>query len=1199
MITVLRRIVTLRNLLLLLLLVAILLAMWLLGPLLVLGGEQPLAQVGARLTLGALVIVVVALILGANSIRLAGIRQRQRADLARAERLSLRERAAIIEVDSDLRESFMRAVARIDGLVFGEGRAAMRGSRLPWYLVMGAPRSGKSALLRQSGLDFAVMPEATDPAPGAVRPPDPLSWWVAEGGVLLDAAGGYLAPPGTRDHLPGWTALLALIKEHRPRRPLHGGILVISLHDLVTASAEDRKVMATTLRARLQEMFASLGSRFPIYLVATKADSLSGFAESVISLPEPERIAAWGGLFPAVLDFHDLHAARAIDEALASLLDATALARNDRLRGEHDVSRRQRIFGFPDQLGYLLPQLADLIQSVFRSSRFEVKPMLRGLFITSARQAPQALDIATARLVAPMNLTVPTVVAAQSGETPYFIQSIFTRFIFPESGLAGFDPRLQRKRSSRSILGIVVALLLLGIGATAATSNADIAEQRLDQVHGDLVTLLAQRAALTPDSSWPAQLQILDLSQQISSEYRGWIGSVIGTLAGAVQGKRYNDVNAAASKVYARTLKEIFLPRIIFDMEGDMNATLAGADSPRLLRTLTVYLMLNDPAHFQADTIRQWVNADWRQNFLLSPDAQARLNGHLTNLLADLPRNIPLDQSLIAAARQALVQLPTAASLYAQLQARAAQDPSLPPFQRGGALGAAAPLSLAAPGVGGLNTQIPGLYTRQGFETYILRRLPETATALSRDNWVLGPSPISGSGDASNLLDQVAALYSTDYIRYWDSAIRGLQLRQAPDLTTAIDALGSLSGPDSPLARLVSAVAANTNLGPPPQASPANKLVQLAAGQGVTVPNAATAISGPAAAAAANLLPQSSGFTTWPGAPIQAHFAPIIALAGASAAQAAGDPTVSPLDQVRSLIAGAYSLLQGVAAAPNPQFAALNLLKSQSNGSVGDALSPLLTQAPAYPPVAGTLIRQVAESTSAILADLAGQYISMSWRQAGGTTCEGRIAGRYPFNPRASAEVALADFQSFFGPGGIMDSFYTTMIQPLGLTTGGAAGSTAALLVDPRTLGSFQQAIRIRDAFFRNGQLSVPFGITPVHLDPAALNDMLTIGGQQFLYQHEPPRRWDIVWPTTSGDPTVTFTITDLKGNPYTLSYVGDWALFRFVAGAVANSFGSLSRYTIGLSVSGLTASYELNTDSLQSAFDPTTVAGFNCPQFD
>ncbi|GAB0114823.1 type VI secretion system membrane subunit TssM [Acidisoma sp. C75] len=1219
----LRQILSIRTVIILLLLAALLVTLWWLGPKLDMGGFVPFGLLLTRVLITVLLVTLTILVIFQGSLRLLWAAWKRRRDLARAERLGKRDQQAITEFDPDLRDSFLRRAEEVNRLSFGQGRERLRGSDLPWYAVIGTHASGKSSMLRQSGLDFVIQPE--DMTVSELRTVDRCSWWVSEDGVFLELAGGYLAPPESPEHLLGWTSLMSLIKEQHPRRPLRGVILALSMEEMLALSLRERRGLATTLRARLQEMFHRLGTRLPVYIVVTKTDAVSGFAESMSALSDEDRAAAWGGVLPTDIEFQDIEAVRTMDSAFGQIVSDVGDRRNERLRVEHDVSRRLRIFEFPEQLRYILPRFSDLFREIFRASRFEAAPLCRGVFLTSALQAPQAVDMATGRLTAGLGVAAPAVVAAQSGDASFFLARFIRDFILPESGLASFDRQLEKRRTRRSLIGMGAAALLLVLVGILQNWGADVIESRMVKVRNDSLTLLSARNSLSQNASWESEVFVLNLGRAITEDYQGWAGTVISFAESLSHGFGHHSVSNAGRAMYERLLKHVFLPRIVYDMETTMNAAILSGDSASLLSTLTAYLMLNDPNHFNAQTVRNWTLADWQRDYYLSSDTKAALGQHLDELLKYLPRNIQLDQGLIAAARQQLTELPTAASVYAQLQVQAAADPSLPPFQRAVALGPGAALSLSASGAAGLNIQVPGFYTRQGFDTYILRKLPQQAAALSRDSWVLGPSPLSASGIGPNLLDQVASLYAADYIRQWDGVIAGLQLRQAPDLMTAIDSLSTLSGPDSPLSKLVNAVANNTNLVQPAASSGGSLLSAASSLVGGGQAGAAAAGGGSAGGAAAggtataaktlgtaaaNALGSSTSvFTTWPGAAIQTHFAPIIALsgnqaggtAGAAAAAPAGAgagaaPGGAPMDQVRSLIAGAYSLLQGVAAAPNPQFAAYNLLKAQTSGAVGNALSVILTQAPAYPAPISTIVRQVADSTSAILADLTGQYISMSWRQADGGTCAARLAGRYPFDSRSSADVALQDFQNFFKPGGTMDTFYTTVLQPLGIGSG--IGGSASLLISAGTLASFQQAQRIRAAFFQNGQFGMSFTVTPHHLDPDAFNDTITYGGNSYVYQHQPPPTWNLTWPVTNGDPGLDFSVTSVKGNTDTTSFQGDWGLFRFVYGNLARGFGSSSSQKIAMTLDTLKASYVLSTGSLQSAFDPTTVVGFTCPRF-
>ncbi|WP_163607187.1 type VI secretion protein IcmF/TssM N-terminal domain-containing protein, partial [Klebsiella pneumoniae] len=51
-----------------------------------------------------------------------------------------------------------------------------------------------------------------------------------------------------------WLSFLELLKENRPKQPINGVIVCISLEDLVTGGAEMTRAHAEAIRARLIEL---------------------------------------------------------------------------------------------------------------------------------------------------------------------------------------------------------------------------------------------------------------------------------------------------------------------------------------------------------------------------------------------------------------------------------------------------------------------------------------------------------------------------------------------------------------------------------------------------------------------------------------------------------------------------------------------------------------------------------------------------------------------------------------------------------------------------------------------------------------------------------------------------------------------------------------------------------------------------------
>src|SRR5215510_10848685 len=124
-----------------------------------------------------------------------------------------------------------------------KGRAGERQYlyQLPWYVIVGAPGSGKTTALVNSGLKFPLEEAGASQSIKGVGGTRNCDWWFTDEAVLLDTAGRYTTQEGEqKTDAAAWLGFLDLLKKYRPRRPLNGAIITVSIADLLVWNEADR-----------------------------------------------------------------------------------------------------------------------------------------------------------------------------------------------------------------------------------------------------------------------------------------------------------------------------------------------------------------------------------------------------------------------------------------------------------------------------------------------------------------------------------------------------------------------------------------------------------------------------------------------------------------------------------------------------------------------------------------------------------------------------------------------------------------------------------------------------------------------------------------------------------------------------------------------------------------------------------------------
>ena len=369
----------LRTLLIIAGVVLLALFIWYGGPLIAFGSEgqyRPLASVLVRLIVIALVIVALVIShllkrLRANknsdNLMAAVVKQSQGGDARpSAEALQLRER-------------FEEAVAALKQ----KRRSGHTLYELPWYVIIGAPGSGKTTALVNSGLKFPIEQRSGKAALRGVGGTRNCDWWFTDDAVLIDTAGRYTTQDSDASaDSAAWSEFLALLRKYRGRRPINGVILTISAQDLMVQSASARQTHVDAARRRLDELNRELRMRLPVYLMVTKCDLVAGFTEYFDDQAQQGRAQIWGVTF-GYDDTTNGRAAPTFPTEFDGLIARLNERLMPRLEEERDVRRRAKVFGFPQQMAALRESLSQFVSEVFSSTRFDKQLLLRGVYFTS------------------------------------------------------------------------------------------------------------------------------------------------------------------------------------------------------------------------------------------------------------------------------------------------------------------------------------------------------------------------------------------------------------------------------------------------------------------------------------------------------------------------------------------------------------------------------------------------------------------------------------------------------------------------------------------------------------------------------------------------------------------------------------------------------------------------------------------------
>ncbi len=1181
------------------------LLIWFFGPALGFGAAHPLDTEIARFIAIAVVLTLWAVLTVIHARR---SRKKDQALVEGAAAGEDPEARASAEELALLRDKLRNALKQLRRSRIG-GRFGRHLYELPWYMFIGPPGAGKTTALVNSGLKFPLADGERAPLAG-VGGTRHCDWWFTDQAVMIDTAGRYTTQDSQASvDASAWLGFLRLLKKTRTRQPLNGVIVALSLSDLATLDPAGRAAHATAIRKRLRELHDELGVRLPVYVMFTKADLLSGFVEFFDPLGRDEREQVWGMTFPRDDGTSEAGAVAGFGAEFDLLLERLNDRMLERLQQETDLARRRLIYGFPQQLASLRDTAAEFLDSVFRPSRLEARPLLRGIYFTSGTQDGTPIDRLLGTLAGQFGLTRDAVTAFSGAGRSYFLTRLVRDVIFGEAGLVSLDPAVERRRlwTGRAVYaGCAVVLLLLTAAWTGSFigNSALIAHVHEDAAHYEQAfEALAQRGPT--DTDLPAALPALDAARVITGGYATATGSVPLSLAfGLYQGDK---LHQAATEAYYRALGAVLLPRLLARLEQQMAAN---SDKPEFLyEALRVYLILGRQGPADPDLIHQWMAADFDASFPGDENQATRdaLLQHVDAMLEQPPPALKLDGPLIASVRAVLNREPLAEYSYTRLMKSAAVR-DLPEWTIADNMGPGGDSVFALRSGKPLTTGVPGIFTYAGYHGTFLKRLPLVTQDVASDAWVLGRADrgiTATLAEAAKLRRDVLGLYLDEYVRRWDAVIGDIAIKPFHTLSEGRDALSLLSAPDSPLRDLLQALDQQTQLS---RTAATDAAAGKAESRGARVASKLAGFGKFEATKGlsleqqdlANILGEGFGGAASGGKPVDPatrvdeHFRWLHQFVAGDA-----DHPTPPLETALQKMAALASGINAAANAANPGQAALSALAGGGGGSAG-AAAQLQQIAQSVPGPIAAMLTTVSQSSASLTERGASDALEDAWRSKVLPLCNAAF-GRYPFVAGSSEDVPADDFARLLGPGGLIDTFFNENLKPF-VDTGNTpwrwqVADHASLGLSPGTLAQFERAATIRDSLFANGgAMQVRFELLPVSLDSRLAKATIEIGGQSMVYDHGPIESTAFQWPGTTGGSLVRVTLTPVTGNPTTIEETGPWALLRLIDHAQIIRSGLPDRFRIAFSSPQGAVEYQLTASSVRNPFTLSALRSFRCP---
>lgn len=688
---------------------------------------------------------------------------------------------------------------------------------LPWYLVAGSPRAGKSSLVLSSNLNFQTLPSQRQSEQKFLRPTGSIDWRVTSDAVFVDTAGRYQTEGVDADE---WASLLETIKKYRGNRPVDGFLLVVSAESILKSDERQTEELAKVLRARLDETLQRLKVRFPVYVVFTHADLIEGFRDSFSSSKNEDKTLVWGATIP--IEKSD-NAQALFDGEYEVLHNSLMKRRIVRLSAPFPAVRQLRIFNFPLHFGSARRKFGAFINALFRPNPFSENPFLRGFYFTAS---PVGKTNGNAAVVG----------------NPYFTERFFRDVVLRDKDLVKtFIDSRQRAPIFGWLLTILGALLvsaLLIMAGVSLYNNRTLLQDASVRCQS-LIQMVRADSGKNPldkkDQAVRDELNQTDNMRQLLARLDDYDrnGPPFYMRFGLYSGTKIYKENLLP--VYLSVIEQRFREPAVKKLEADLaqfaaskpvaNPSKLTEDEEKLLEKnlnlLKAYMMLSGEYKEKAQSghVATMLKEYWLSASKTPSDMKGIAEQQLDFWAKQIDREdvgfprIQLNRKLVADTQSKLKDFPAE---YRYLSRKVTEiskqiDDTLGPrsIERILTDYGSDPNYISA------TYTVPSVYTRPGLDL-MKEAISNADEEMKKDDWVMGDAA-KGDVAAPSKISQLEDRFYRDYAMQWSQFIRSISVRRYSNRTDAANAFQSFSQPNSPMAAILREVRKQNFLSEPPE----------------------------------------------------------------------------------------------------------------------------------------------------------------------------------------------------------------------------------------------------------------------------------------------------------------------------------------------------------------------------------------------